>query len=494
MARVLFINPVIRQNQKPAHVPFGLAQLVAISVNEGHMVQVFDANAWRPTDQDICDVLSADKWDVIATGGLVTTYGFIKKTVRFAKQICPEATIVVGGGIITPIPYDIMELLPEIDIGVIGEGYDTFPELLKRVDTNNSDWQSVKGIIFRTRDGAAQLNEHRALKEDIDSLPFPAWDFFPLDIYFKNSSLLLSEEAMLARRHISVIASYGCPFKCKYCFHLGLSGELESRDCNGRRDVVITQQRKVRHHSPEYLVDLIEYARRRYDVDFVSFLDENFSVLARKGAWLDAFSNLWVKKGLQPSCNRENKAHDQRTCTGVHWGTSAHAAVVTQEMLVRFKELGCSHLDFGFESFSDDILQSIGKGATVKQNEAAVIMSMKAGIRPIPNQIIGFPEETLDSILANIKAWEKLGIMSYPFLATPYPGSEWYFSYKDRILEQYGGDLEKFLLDLGDATKISAVISKNFNAVELLGLRELMVNRDVKRIREYESLKKNCIC
>ncbi len=169
-------------------------------------------------------------------------------------------------------------------------------------------------------------------------------------------------------------------------------------------------------------------------------------------------------------------------------------SVVTQEMLVRFKELGCSHLDFGFESFSDDILQSIGKGATVKQNEAAVIMSMKAGIRPIPNQIIGFPEETLDSILANIKAWEKLGIMSYPFLATPYPGSEWYFSYKDRILEQYGGDLEKFLLDLGDATKISAVISKNFNAVELLGLRELMVNRDVKRIREYESLKKNCIC
>jgi hypothetical protein len=41
---------------------------------------------------------------------------------------------------------------------------------------------------------------------------------------------------------------------------------------------------------------------------------------------------------------------------------------------------------------------------------------------------------------------------------------------------------------LGDATEITAVISENFNAVELLGLRELMVNRDLKRIDAYEKV------
>ena len=81
-----------------------------------------------------------------------------------------------------------------------------------------------------------------------------------------------------------------------------------------------------------------------------------------------------------------------------------------------------------------------------------------------------------------------MGIQVKPFFATPYPGSEWYYTYKDRILEQYNGDLEAFLLDLGDATKITAAICENFNAVELLGLRELMVNRDLKRIDEYERL------
>ena len=40
--------------------------------------------------------------------------------------------------------------------------------------------------------------------------------------------------------------------------------------------------------------------------------------------------------------------------------------------------------------------------------------------------------------------------------------------------------------EVGDATKITAVIAENFNAVELLGLRELMLNRDMKRIDEYE--------
>ena len=46
--------------------------------------------------------------------------------------------------------------------------------------------------------------------------------------------------------------------------------------------------------------------------------------------------------------------------------------------------------------------------------------------------------------------------------------------------------METFLLDLGDASRVTAVISKKFNAVELYGLRELMMLRDVRRITEYE--------
>jgi radical SAM superfamily enzyme YgiQ (UPF0313 family) len=160
--------------------------------------------------------------------------------------------------------------------------------------------------------------------------------------------------------------------------------------------------------------------------------------------------------------------------------------MITRELLGELKQAGCSHLLYGYESFSPRVLKTIGKGATVATNERSLRWTLEAGIRPIPNQMFGFPDDDFESIRENIAAWERLGLQVKPFFATPYPGTEWYQTYKSRILAQYGGDLETFLLELGDATKITAVINKKFNAVELYGLRELMVLRDLRRIDEYE--------
>ena len=92
------------------------------------------------------------------------------------------------------------------------------------------------------------------------------------------------------------------------------------------------------------------------------------------------------------------------------------------------------------------------------------------------------------SIRLNMSAWDELGIVVKPHFATPYPGSEWFTVYRDSIEAQYGGDLETYVLDLGDASAISAIISHNFNAVELIGLRDMMLNRDMRRIDEYEKI------
>ena len=47
MAKILFVNPAIREEDDPRHVPYGMALLAAIAMREGHLVQVYDANAWR---------------------------------------------------------------------------------------------------------------------------------------------------------------------------------------------------------------------------------------------------------------------------------------------------------------------------------------------------------------------------------------------------------------------------------------------------------------
>ena len=488
--KILLVNPIIRAEDKPRHVPFGIAQIASVIIGKGHKVQVFDCNAWRPTDNQIKAVLKADDWDIVAIGGLVTSYGFIKSFVKKARQNLPSCKIILGGGVVTPIPKDVLRFLPEVDIAVIGEGYITFPEILKAVENKADQYGEINGIAWRNGDGEIIVNEVRELLADVDSVPFPAWHLFPLDIYFANSSLLLSEEAMVSRRRLEFCCSYGCPYKCKYCFHLGLSGELDTKGGGADRDVTIAKKRKVRWHSPEYVVELAKYASDKFGVDFISFLDENFVALDRftHGKWIDTFENLWIKAGLQPRCCRKGVPHEPTSCEGVHWGTSCHAALADIDLLKRLKKIGCSHLDFGFESFSDEVLKEAGKGATKKMNIEALKACLAADIRAIPNQIIGFPNESFESILENLEVWEELGIKAYPFLATPYPGSEWYFTYKNNILEQYDNDLEQFFLDLCDATRISAIISRNFNDVELLGLRELMVAGNVKRIEKYRGI------
>ncbi len=494
MAKVLFINPVVRAEDVPRHVPFGMALLAALSMEDGHQVQVCDANAWRLSDSLLKQVLEADDWDVVATGGISTTYEYVKKTSTLAAESAPDAVLVVGGGLLTAMPGDIMNLIPEIDIGVVGEAFVTFGEVLRRIDAGMRLPEEVDGVVYRTGDGSLHTTGQRALLKNLDGLPWPAYHLFPLEeVYFKNSQALFSEEGMLASRRLDINASYGCSLVCKFCFHLGISGDLKyTEGDDGESDVMFDAPgsftREIRYHSPRYIVDLVVGLKERYGIDFIGFLDENLMTMDQysRRTWLREICELWISEGLQPRCIREGIDHDE-SCEGVHWGGTSHASLCTPEILQLMRQAGCSHLVYGYESFSHQIMKRLGKGATPETNIRSFFWTMEAGIRPIPNQIIGFPSEDFNSLRDDMKAWDRLGIVVKPFFATPYPGSFWYFVYKDRILEQYGGDLEAFLLDLGDATRITAVISENFNALELYGLRELMLDFDYERIGQYEA-------
>ena len=157
-------------------------------------------------------------------------------------------------------------------------------------------------------------------------------------------------------------------------------------------------------------------------------------------------------------------------------------------------EAGCTHLVYGLESFDPEILKNLGKGTTRKKNESAIDICLDSGIKPIPNIIIGFPEESFDSIRNTIRSLVKLGIHAKPHFATAYPGSEWFYTYKESIMEQYENDLEKYILDLGDATKITATISHKFSPMDLLGLQEIISRRDLRLLdlseRDWEASRK----
>lgn len=477
MARILFVNPVVREEDVPRHIPYGIALLASIARNTGHSVCVYDANAWRQPISKVADACKADEWDVIAIGGLTTTYNFIKSACRIIKEASPKSLLVAGGGFLTSMPLEIMEWIPEIDVGVVGEAFKTFPEVLQMVDEGDRDFSDTLGVVYRDPVGPV-LNDARPIIHDLDTLPWPAWDLFPLEeVYFKNSASLFSEEAYLATRRIDINASFGCSLICRYCWHLGTTGDMLIEG----GDVKFTYGRNLRYHSPGYVVEMVSDLKKRYGIDFVNFLDENLMTMEASSGrkWMTSICDEWDKAGLRP-------VRGQTPQPGVYWSGTSHAGLHRPEILKRMHESGCSHLVYGIESYDPTILKHLGKGTTRQKNIDAIGICMDSGIIPIPNIIIGFPEETIDSIRNTITALLELGIHAKPHFATAYPGSEWYYTYKDSIKRQYGGDLEAYVRDLGDATKITATISRNFTGVELLGLQEIVAQRDLRLLAEFE--------
>ncbi len=491
MAKILFVNPVVREEDVPRHIPYGIALLAAIAVNKGHLVQIYDANAWRKGFGVLPDVYRADDWDVIAIGGLTTTYNFIKEACKIAKEVAPDAFLVAGGGFLTSMPKDIMSWLPQIDLGIVGEAFVTWPEVLDKIDRKDRDFSTTLGVIRRDEAGMPILNNTRPIIHDLDALPAPAWDLFPLEeVYFKNSASLFSEDAYRIKRRIDINASYGCSLICRYCWHLGTTGDMRvEQDSQGRNDVVFSYGRNIRYHSPDYIIGMVKALKKNYRVDFVNFLDENLMTMdaSSKRTWMKEICEKWIAAGLQPSSRRPGgQAAASGEEPGVYWSGTSHASLHQPEILKLMYEAGCTHLVYGLESFDSRILKNLGKGSTVQKNIDSVAECLKSGIIPIPNIIIGFPEEDFQSVRNTINALIKLGIHARPHFATAYPGSEWYYTYKDSIEQQYDGDLERYVRDLGDATKITAVISHNFTGLELLGLQEIVAQRNLRILDQAE--------
>ena len=191
---------------------------------------------------------------------------------------------------------------------------------------------------------------------------------------------------------------------------------------DGKNEVVFSYARDIRYHSPEYIVDMVLTLKKKYNIDFANFLDENLMTMhtASGKKWLFDICNEWDKAGLVPSRDEHNQ--------GVYWSGTSHASLANTPILEAMYKAGCTHLVYGLESFDPKILKNLGKGTNRANNIRSVGQCMDTGIIPVPNIIIGFPEETFESIRNTITALIELGIHAKPHFATAYPGSEWYYT------------------------------------------------------------------
>jgi radical SAM superfamily enzyme YgiQ (UPF0313 family) len=381
----------------------------------GHDVETYDINAVRPTKDAVIRELKTKTWDVAGVSGLITTYRFQKWLIPILKEIRPQVPVVSGGGLATTISPLLFDQTP-LDIAVIGEGEQTMRQVCEALQ-KGSDLSTVDGIRFRRNGHVAETVQRKNI-ENLDSIPFPAWDLLPMDIYLQNpiwgdvagnSSGFRKDVSV--KRSMNIISSRGCPFSCNYCYHLF-----------GRSS--------YRFRSVENIVAEIDILVDRYGVDFIGFVDDN--MMASRKRMLEFCDAMEAKR------------------FPITWGCHGRVTSAEPKILQRMAEAGCVWIGYGIESGSPAMLHAMNKKASADQAKTAIRNTRKAGIYANTTFIFGYPGETRETIQETVEFKRELGIECGSFFATPYPATPLYEQVKDRI-----GEEEAYIAGLGNATEFS---------------------------------------
>jgi len=486
------IQPPVRVDHDPIDIPAGLGIMASIAINEGHQVALLDLNIHRPVPswQKIAEQIQIEKWDLIGIGGLSSMYEDIKKVLYLSRKFNPDALIVCGGGFITYMPDKIMKFNPSIDIGVIGEGEETFREILQSTETKN--WKQIRGICYR-EDDKLIYTEPRPLIPDMDVIPHPAYDLMDIEEYFKYSGSMWYNGAFQSKRRINFVTERGCPRQCTFCTHNGMNRwdqlAMLGKDKVKMLDEEAGFQAVTRFFSPKYVVNHALWLSEKYDIDYICLLDEN---LTSNNKRVHELCDYWIQEGLHKK---------------IKLGTSGDAPSINPDVVEHMKQAGFTFIAIGGESGSDKILlEDIGKGVTVADTQKSIDILKAGGISPSMTFMVGNPNENINDVLDTVSFLIKNNIDVGPFICTPYPGTKIFMDNQDFILCQYDERLnilakspnpnvspeqiskwkdealETFLLSLNNATDYSCTVSKHFDFSDLLTIKYFMKNHDMAKL------------
>ena len=144
---------------------------------------------------------------------------------------------------------DTLNHVRDVDILCIGEGEKTILELVAALK-NSEPLSKLKGIFYRDSTGKAVFTGNQKAIDDLDSLPLPARHLIPMEKY----SFYIKTRDGKTRKAQNIITSRGCPFNCYFC------------------STPVNWGRRMRGHSPERVLEEIEYLIDRYQAEYIWFL------------------------------------------------------------------------------------------------------------------------------------------------------------------------------------------------------------------------------
>ncbi len=262
------------------------------------------------------------------------------------KQLLPEAAVVVGGPEVTrDNPWCVSA--EGVDVGVVGEGEQTFEELLR----------------WCTGEGPAELDKISGLAipgaREVHYTPArPAIDLARLPSPYLSGAVAVEFD-----RTISVETLRGCPFKCSFCYYY-------------------KQFSKVNAFPREWLREHFRYARE-HGVRELFFLDPTLNARPHFSEFLDEV--VAANQGL-----------------GLDLHAELVADMVDEKIADKLERAGFKGVECGLQSANMTALKAVNRMCDLERFASGVTRMDRRGIVVKTDLIIGLPEDDADSMRRSI--------------------------------------------------------------------------------------------
>jgi radical SAM superfamily enzyme YgiQ (UPF0313 family) len=346
-------------------------------------VNAIDACALDFDEKDFMSYVASYKPDILVME--VPTISF-PLVMNIAKEIKDnlDCKIVIAGSHVTASVKETMKKYRFIDYCLLGEYEISLEELVKHSidEHDNGDLKKVRGLAFRNQ-GEVHINQKRELLKDLDSLPFPDREDFPIEHYH--------DFEIAGKPCAQIITSRGCPASCIFCIE---------------RQVMYASP-LYRRRDPAKVVDEIALVKERYKAKQVYFDDETMTV---------------NRHHIASICNEiiNRKLDIPWTCMGDI--TLAH------ETLKLMAKAGCVGVKFGVETVNTRTLADINKSfMNLDKVKQFVKWCKKLGLWTHATYMIGLPGDTRQDVSKTLDFAIRLDTDSAQFsIATPFPGTPFF--------------------------------------------------------------------
>lgn len=262
--------------------------------------------------------------------------------------------IVAGGSGFTIMPAEIMDTLG-LNLGIVGEGEESFPELIKRVE-NGLPINDIPGLAYRHA-GKIHINPSRKIKS-LDRSPMP-------DRGLLENSLYMSEGGAG-----NLQTKRGCAYSCVYCTY------------------PIVEGKNVRLKSPALAAAEFESAVKDHGLKHIFIVDNVFN---NPPEHAKSFCRELIKRG-----------------TTAGWSCYLNPKGVDAELVGLMARAGCRGVEFGTDSAVDSVLAELKKGFRCVDIVNASRLCSEAGLPFCHSLLFGGPGETSGTVSRTLEVMDSI--------------------------------------------------------------------------------------